>query len=903
MAASIEATLDVLQFWGKARPSGDDGPTWHPAACHSLDVAAVADVLLSSSSSLDALACRCGLEDPRSLHGIAVLLIALHDIGKFSRAFQMKVSERWPTCLGDCMRGTDMPHDSIGLAFLCGDGADDELGNRPLDRFFPHWHHTRVNALFRAVAGHHGRPAREPPQDGLPLSVACQVSRQAAATFIAETVTLLRPLPLDRQLAKYAEILSWWLAGLTTVCDWIGSSQRWFPYVGDGFMSLEAYWPIACRRAKQAVAECGLQPAPAAPWRNVQVVIGDRTASPVQEMAAKLDIETASCIIVEDTTGSGKTEAALILAHRLISAGRADGIFFALPTMATADGMFGRLATSYRRLFADDASPFLALAHGRALLNEQFTGSIVLSREPDEATASKEAADVSASSQCSAWLADERRRTFLADVGVGTIDQALLAALTARHAALRLFGLARKVLVIDEAHAFDIYMNTVLDRLLRFHALLGGVSIILSATLPASRRAELLTAQDEEMAATQSQAYPLITVAGSAGPLEYPTSIRAGLRRTLPCTRLETADAAAQHVIEAARAGACVIWIRNTVDDARQAQAMVMAGGVPASLFHARLAMGDRLKIQDEVLQVFGLSRADMRAPNGMGYVLVATQVVEQSLDIDADVLVSDLAPIDLLIQRAGRLQRHRHKRPAIARVPELFVVSPKPVASPAADWTADPAIGGSRFVYPPHLLWRTARSLFSVGCIIIPNGVRPLVESVYGEEAEAVPASLEQAETEFIGKEAAARSSAQMNLLDPSQGYGRASGDWAADHRVPTRLGDEQTIFRMAKWVDDKLVPWIEHPELRKAWSLSEISLRRDLADGETLDSLDLQAVAELKQRWTAWEQELPLLVLRPVGGGQWRCRAARREAVVELGYSPTAGLSRIDGSLPYTV
>ena len=568
-------------------------------------------------------------------------------------------------------------------------------------------------------------------------------------------------------------------------------------------------------------------------------------------------------MVIEDVTGGGKTEAALLIVQRLISSGRADGLFVALPTMATADAMFARLARSYRRLFAPGASPSLALAHGRADLNALFQGSIL----PDggEAGDIADAAGETASTQCAAWLAEERRRAFLAHVGVGTIDQALLGVLPARHAPLRLLGLARKVLVIDEAHSYDPYVSAELDTLLRFHAMQGGHSVVLSATLPQGRRAALLGAATNRAVSINSDAYPLVTIASAEQVTEHPAALREVLRRDVSVRRLASAEGAVAYLTAAARAGACGIWIRNTVDDVREGAEMLRAAGLDPIVFHARFAMGDRLKIQADVLSWFGkAATADERAPDGIGRVLVGSQVLEQSLDLDADVMVSDLAPVDLLIQRAGRLRRHPERtRPAGVPAFELLVVSPDPVARPASGWAADPAIGGSRFVYAPHILWRSARTLFAAGVIAVPDGVRGLVEAVYGSDAETVPAALLPAETKEEGWRIAQEAAAFANLLKPERGYCRQNGDWEPDTIMPTRLGDAYRTFRLAREVEGCVLPWCDDPIPTRAWSLSEIALRASLATDAVVPGHLVGAVERLRAGWPVWQREIPVLVM----------------------------------------
>lgn len=843
-------------FWGKARPVASPDAAFHPLAAHSLDVAATA-IHLDADRTI-------GL--PAST---LAFLSALHDIGKFSRAFQAKAAHVWPgTILGQFPGALHDPgHDTVGFVLLMDDAAIAEA----IAPTFDGWLRGQIAPLFRAVTGHHGRPPleRTPPAEraiGKP-------SRAAALAFVRDLIALFKPEPLAPELSKDAA-LPWRLAGLMTLADWIGSSQRHFRYARlEEFTDLRRYWEEqALPSARRAIAGAGLSRALVASFGGAKhLFCGIETLSPMQHLAATMELPPGPVLaVLEDATGAGKTEAAVILAHRLMADGRANGVFLGLPTMATANSMYSRMGASYRLLFAKGADPSLALAHGRAHLHDGFAGSILADAAQEDATAAAtEASDEPASAQCVAWLAADRRQALLAQVGVGTIDQALLAVLPVRHAPLRQRALSGKVLIVDEAHAFDPYMREEVVRLLRFQAALDGSAIVLSATLPLKLRQMLADAWraglGEAAQRVAAQDYPLATLVARAGLREIEVAPRDTTIRRVAVTRLSTAAEAIARIRAAQQAAAAVVWVRNTVDDAIAACEALRAAGLEPMLFHARFAMVDRLRIEEAVLARFGRGSTDRSG------VLVATQVVEQSLDLDFDVMVTDLAPVDLLIQRAGRLWRHkRDVRPVSG--PELLLLSPEPVADPAPDWLAEHR--GTAAVYrDPALLWRGARALLAAGCIEAPLGLRTLIEAAAeGEEPEGLRAAASRAE----GKRFADAATARQNLLSVEDGYAEDAGLWASEELTPTRLNDRpQVTLRLARLRDGKVVPYAEDEDEGRAWALSEVSVAEHRVGAVTVPA-ELTAAAEAARlRWGRWERDAPrirLAILGTDGSGRSR-------------------------------
>ena len=705
-------TVLTQQFWGKARPAFP-GPCWHPIPLHALDVAAVGAALLrqpgSPSGSLGRL---LGWSQDEALPVVCYLL-GLHDVGKFARKFQAKVPDRFPSCFeADAAEFATLAfdHGSAGLRLFDRDPAV-FLGTASVD--YMAW-----LPLFAAVFGHHGAP----PLSDDPQRLRADFGKpgiRAAQEFVTELRELfdvdLTRIDVDEANTRKASHV---LAGVAVLADWLGSNQRWFRYQ-EPVDDLQAYWRKAQAVADRALEEAGVISAPAGPPISYGSLIGERaTPSPMQEWAATVSLpHGAGLFLIEDETGSGKTEAATMLVNRLMRAGRATGVYVALPTMATANAMFDRLAAAHGHLFAEDARPSVALVHGARDLHRGYIEARLAGghRESPYADGSV-SADVTASTACADWIADDRRRAFLADVGVGTVDQSLLAVLPCRHQSLRLLGLSQRVLVIDEVHAYDAYMGREIERLLEFQAALGGSAILLSATLPLTVRRRLVDAfgrglGKSDVTTDAAMEYPLATV--QAADIQYSQAVAAmpGRRRRLPVRFLGSADEACDEVVRAAGSGKATLYIRNTVDDVLYAHEALRARDVESTVFHARFALADRLKIEADVVRDFG--KASDEASRS-GRVLVATQVVEQSLDLDFDVLVTDLAPMDLLIQRAGRLWRHAHRK-RDGR-PELVVVSPEPRQDAAKDWFSA-MFPRAAYVYLDHArLWLTARRLADAG-------------------------------------------------------------------------------------------------------------------------------------------------------------------------------------------
>lgn len=867
--------MNALSFWGKAQPLNPDcGPQWHPLPYHCLDVAAVGEALLTRHRGLrQSLPGLLGLPIEEIIP-VVCFLLCLHDIGKFAKKFQAKAPALYPDCFGNDPSRVPgyYDHGAGGLRLF---DADADFFHLPSGSSRRVW-----RPLVSAVVGHHGAPPQQPVFGETHITLRSDFGKagiDAASVFIQQAHDLLalsRELPpLERALVPRA---SFALAGLAVLADWVGSKQEWFPYC-EPAQDLEAYWRYTQKRAVSAVEKAGVLPAESNSHLDYGALIGaDTSPTPMQAWARTVELpDGPTLFMIEDETGSGKTEAALMLAHRLMASGRMDGLYVALPTMATANAMFDRLAAAYRHLFAADALPSIALAHSARDMHDGFRSAVLAAGRGEapysDAANREEESETTASAACADWIADDRRRAFLADAGAGTVDQALLSILPSRHQSLRLLGLMRRVLILDEVHAYDAYMQREIERLLEFQAGLGGSAVLLSATLPLSIRKRLADAFSKGLGNKETTSpsissdmdYPLATVCGTGVQTSTQIPGQPGRARALPVRFLDAPEEALTEVEQAARNGQAVLYIRNTVDDALEAHAALTARGFDADVFHARFALVDRLQIEKRVVGMFGKSSTPEQR---VGKVLIATQVVEQSLDLDFDALITDLAPVDLLIQRAGRLWRHH--RPEREGQPELLVVGPGPIANADAEWFSR-AFPRAAYVYKDHArLWLTAKALADAGSIESPGGLRALVEAVYGDDVDTdVPEALLSRFFDSEGKSGADRGVANTNVLDLAKGYVRDGGAWDSDMRTPTRLVDDpQVTLRLARVRGGRIEPYAsqaEPDESWRAWRLSEVNISVRRVGGEAVPPEHADAAQAAKSDWTRFDADKILVVL----------------------------------------
>lgn len=485
------------------------------------------------------------------------------------------------------------------------------------------------------------------------------------------------------------------LAGLTSVADWIGSGRH-FENPASSWQSGielaldEAGFVLPTYRRDLCFAEVfGFDPRPA------QTCLIESVSGP-------------GVYVLEAPMGSGKTEAALYAAYQLLQHGQACGIYFALPTQLTSNKIYARFDRFLQHILAEECPQRPLLLHANAWLVDTEMGE---EGRPG-----------------GAWF-HHAKRGLLAPFAVGTIDQALMAAMNVKHGFVRAFGLAGKVVILDEVHTYDAYTGTLLDALVALLRELHCTVIILSATLNRQRRSQLLDVLPD------SDAYPLITaVIANAALREFPIEQEGSAR---VCLSVEHDEPRAVHeALERAADGQQVLWIENTVKDSQQRYLDLAARaaelGVGCGLLHSRYTVADRRRIEGQWVDLFGKPGSAQR--NECGRILVGTQVLEQSLDIDADFLVSRFAPTDMLLQRMGRLWRHADTpRPAGAQC-EAWLLAP---ALDAAIDAPQTAFGASAYVYSPYVLCRSLEVWQARAAVNLPQDIRALIEATYIDRME----------------------------------------------------------------------------------------------------------------------------------------------------------------------
>ena len=823
----------VSQLTAKMNPETNK---WLPLWVHSADTYNIAKRLLSEWLSADACQALSGNLSRDDLLSVVECAAVLHDFGKATILFQTRITADCPV-LQDRLR-------RAGVSLFTGDETKAFQAKR-----LSHAAAGEVLLLsagcplsFAEVIGaHHGQPWPE----GEELISELQEStvwadtrantlwgskgqREKWRAIQKETLQwMLSFAGCDslNNLPELSQPMAVLLSGLVIMADWIASNENYFP-----LLDLDETDPgDMSERAEKGWKAVSLPP----PWRACTVSdpvymclsqFGFAPNGVQRAMAASLyDSNRPGLMILEAPMGVGKTEAALLSANCLSQYG-AGGIFFGLPTQATANAIFDRVA-QWGENQPDSNQISIRLAHGMADLNARYqalmAGTQTSSVEDD---GSKERLVVHE------WFRG-RKQALLADFVVGTVDQVLMTALRQKHVMLRHLGICGKTVIIDECHAYDAYMNQYLEESLRWLGSYQTPVIMLSATLPASLRASFIAAylnlspacskRLPEEGWYKSLAYPALTwtdgkkILHRALPYEGDTRM-VNIIKTEHDISLKSQLQSVTEVLAAAlKDGGCAAIILNTVKRA-QYFAEALRQSFPDStvlLLHSRFVMPDRLRHEEELLKKMGKhSQRDDRNR----VIVVGTQVIEQSLDYDADVMISDLCPMDLLLQRLGRLHRHTihdHMRPNGLRIPKCYIL--------CAGTELD---SGAKKVYGGYLLMRTRA--FLPDAVSLPEDIPRLVNEVYDESIPLAeePDEYEQARYEARQKEdVLIRGAKAFRIHHPDQDFGTLlTGSIPADDehaRAQVRAG-KMTLdaLLLTRLYDGTLspLPWLRSGE---AW------------------------------------------------------------------------------------
>lgn len=825
--------INLAICWAKT--GGGGCSRWHPLILHMLDVAASADAILGREpmATRQRMAACIGMdwEDARPW---LLLAIACHDLGKACPGFQCKWAEAPTTGL----RMPRSPNTSINHAFVSQIALTELLQSRG-------WPLELAELVADAVGCHHGSRVAPSALDNLSgdeRAVGRNDWEQARRSLLEALLEIFAPsrAPVKQGLSGPDFML---LAGLTSFADWIGSNEEWFPFgTTEDCKNLSGWFQKRKAQADHAMDAIGWGPrTPLSLEANSFEQVFGFAPRPLQQAVADalVNLKEPAILLVEAPMGEGKTEAAFFAHLELQRRFEHRGLYIALPTKATGNAMFTRTLNFLARQ-GTDRTLDLQLLHGATLLNDGYQSLRLAGVHDPEKGGEIRAGE---------WFT-HKKRALLSEYGVGTVDQALLPILPVRHNFVRMWGLANRVVIFDEIHAYDAYTGTLLVHLLRWLLALGSSVVLLSATLPPSIRRKLAEVVNADFMEQETE-YPRLTVFHKGAMEQKHFKADPARRQTLRLIGIAPELKALRAALDAYLSkGGMGLALVNTVQRAQELYRLFPEGeplvrdgrrvgkrlsdGTEIFLFHARFPADQRQTREDCVLGFFGKGgRRDGRK------ILIATQVAEQSLDLDFDLIVTDLAPIDLILQRAGRLWRHeRDQRDRGGMMEPTLIV--------AGLGDENPPAFGSPFwwgaVYREDLLLRTWCLLQNRKNLILPDEIDVLVEAVYEEKVhipESLKERLDTALEDGEGKTYAQKIEATQAIIgfpddaswnDPAR-FVLYDEDEPGIHRTllaRTRLG-EDSIVAVPLWPEDEFRPEStpDFPQA-KQWFMRSVSLSR---------------------------------------------------------------------------
>ena len=686
---------------------------WLPLWIHHIDTYNVMQYLLDEFVS-DSITISCAL-DRTILKKTALFLSLVHDIGKATVGFQYKIAFSVPERaqllkhyldIPDRMDVTEIqntPHAYTGESILIFNGCPESIA--------------------AVVGSHHGVPAElaedltcdrrdivgyrvyfgdtDKNRSNLEGSWNCMIQE----ALVKSGFDSIRELP---DINAQAQML---LCGLLITADWIASNTELFPLISIDDDDIQIDFE---KRTLNALDNLNFTEQ----WNAERTTYSDKdfeeTFGFLPRAVQKCIIEIAQnadhpgLFILEAPMGCGKTEAALSCAELIASKCKKNGLFFGMPTQATANGIFPRVI-NWAEKQSEEFYHCVQLQHGNAALNETFQK--IQKGIPEEESDSGIIVH--------SWFCDSKK-SCLADFVVATVDQLLMLALKRRHIMLLHLGLSEKVVIIDEVHAYDAYMNQYLERALQWLGAYHTPVILLSATLPSKRRMSLVRAyldlKTSDEIFEKNISYPLLTWTDGGKIMQKVLPYNAD-KKTIHISKCNDKDII-EIVRSAVSSGGCVGIIMNTVSRAQSTTKLIKNEITDnVLLYHAQYIMPDRAAKEEILLERIG---SDSKSEKRQGLVVIGTQVLEQSLDIDFDILITDICPVDLLLQRIGRLHRHTRKRPDELKIPVCYVLTD--------EYEDDNS--GSKSIYGTWLLKETLEHIPDI--VTLPDDISPLVQKVY---------------------------------------------------------------------------------------------------------------------------------------------------------------------------
>lgn len=761
--------LEVWQakvLWAK-KVKGNQDKQWLPLTIHMSDAAEIARLVwhhwLPSCTKLKIahgifMTQEGSADSEDAALPCFVFLAAGHDLGKAIPAFQGKLSS------------SEFDEQLRQQIIEAGLSLSNNIHFREARHFWAsqlileRYKFSRKLAVI--LGGHHGQPPNYKQLNDLRTAYQTDLGwkrgqetwsmlQQELLAYALELAGVLEQEAQAWQPDITAQVL---LSGLVIMVDWIVSNEIYFPYI-----DLSGSVSSSVERAKAAWKDINLpecwSPDNAWDWMGAKFYekrFDIKKPRPVQTAILNIlgNVSRPGIVILEAPMGEGKTEASLAAAELLANKTKRSGVFFALPTQATANGLFLRICSWIERL-EDGENHAVQLAHGKANLNELYYNIKTATEEVGGFWVGGEESEDTGDDAIIVheWFSG-RKKGILADFVIGTIDQVLMGGLKQKHLALRHLGLANKVVILDECHAYDVYMSQYLYKVLNWLGAYGVPVIVLSATLPGDKRKQLIDAYLTQESAPVKEYdpvfdkekpeappfptwattcdYPIITftdggdihqekICGERRPLEVALKV------------LPDDEQIALVLEDLLSEGGCAGIIVNTVKRAQNiARTLRQFFNEDVQLLHSRFLAVDRAQKEKDLFAKLGAdSEREGRRPKRC--IVVGTQIFEQSCDLDFDVLISDICPMDLLIQRIGRLHRHKRKRLSKLLRARCFITGMND-----ADFDR-----GAELIYGKYLLMNT-RALLPAR-ITLPDDIPRLVQGTYRPEGLPMPPDLQQ--------------------------------------------------------------------------------------------------------------------------------------------------------------